>query len=262
MRGTVVALAALLAAATGMAPATAKQSPYVSYEIVRVKPGGPATFDVELMSRTDGPAGLHAFVHLAPKGASYTVAEMGVDQYTGGTGRFAAYGWPVAPPCPAACEGTKSAFGWGSRFDVTPGRGDRLLAAGIRGQLKVTVSSSHWLVRETVPRLRVLRAESADATGIEWLAAGVEHFRSATLPGGAYGSAAFGYLPCGTVGVGAAFLENDAKESFGPVACTFNRLPHGQFGWSQRARSWTFAGQAVGDYLFPYRLVVVDYPKL
>ena len=31
--------------------------------------------------------------------------------------------------------------------------------------------------------------------------------------------------------------------------------------WRSRVRSWTFAGQAVGDHLFPYRVVVLDYPK-
>ena len=255
LRGIVAALALTAA----LAPATdAAASPYEVFEVVRVRPGGPAVVHLTGRSRTKGSFVAHGILRLR-RGDDGWAASQAVLSMISGLGEYRAYGWPVAAPgCPALCSTWSGETGLTTVVRVTPRADERYLLAGPRGAFTATVDSAHWAVRKPHGSgFRVLHATQADATGLQWQGQTAEHFRSATAPGGRYGSVAFAEPPCDD-GVGSAALTlDDAPKD--EVTC-LPRLGGWGFGDANEGGRWRLAGHAVGSYFSTARLVVFDYP--
>jgi hypothetical protein len=259
------ALAVTAIASTVAVPAAhAAPSPYVVYEVVHVKPGGPAKVMVWVTQQATTGTGVSAIMLLRPdrESGGYHVSTMGIATSSASGGGVRTYGWPApVPPCTGCTPATLSgSFGMGTPFQ--PGPKDRILAAGPRGKVTVKVENPYWRVRETTAvGIRTVMADHSAATGVDAQGWAAEVFTSATAPGGRYGSASFGEVPCEDAGAGTATLRADGDSgSNHSVTCgpLFGNIA---FGETLDGRAWSLTGNVVGDTTSALRLLVFDFPK-
>lgn len=142
---------------------------------------------------------------------------------------------------------------------VRPWAHDRLLVARPTRALKVSGFPSQWRLRETRLGMRTLYTVNTDATGFANNGIGVEHFRSASLPGGRHGSLAFADIGC-DVGVGTATFATDDGSYREDFLCAPESWPW-NFATTYEGRRWSLTGNVVAAYTSPLRLLVVDIPK-
>jgi hypothetical protein len=265
-RGTLAAALALgTTVVTGVAipAAPAAPSPYVVYEVVHAKAGGPAKITVWIAEKPGEGTYANSVMLLRPdpKSGAYHISAMsvGVTEVSGDGVRT--YGWPAAvPPCTAcAAPSTEKIDAMGAAFEPAPR--DRLLVAVARGRATVTVDSRYWRVRETTVGFRVVLADHAASTGVVANGTRAEYFTAAGAPAGPYGSTAFGQVPCDVAGAGTATLvaQGDSGGSR-TLLCTPGRQV-GAFADTQRGRVWSLTGNVVGNSSTALRLLVFDYPK-
>lgn len=264
IRGTLLAVLALLATATPATPApSAPASPYVVYELVRVKPGGPAYVQVKMETTARQGRGVFAAVHLAPDDTGgYRYERTAIATLSGDT-RWRTYGWPSAPPaCPAApvCGDSTDAISIRLTWLLRVGDRDRILVGGMRGVLKISGYPRQWQVRQTTLGMRTVYAEVSDATGIGTFGYYAEHFRSAKAPGGKLGSMAFAEAPCDPAGAGSATFASADGATRRTWTCGPALRARG-FGQTRKAGDWSLSGDVVGLHTDPLRLLVLDYPK-
>lgn len=254
LRGMLAATALVVA---GLVPgASAKGPEFVAYEIVPKKRG--ATGDV-LLHVTGERSGevLLAYVHLKPYKGHYDSHGMGIGYY-GKDGTHRSYGMPASVSCPPpACGAENRPVAVDEQPEFTMGKGDRLLFAATRG-IRVTPSAG-WVARPVANAFRVVTADRSDASGLTAVAGSVnvEHFRGATVGGGRYGSSVFATVPCDLVGAGGAELSFEGERA-GTLDCPNFGFT---FGEAWVPGTWTTAGDVVGDYVIPIRLLVFDHPK-
>lgn len=258
MRAVLLA-AALVGAVLSPAASRAETSKYVTLEIYRARPGGPKNLAVELHAKGTQ-TGLVAHMHLRKTADGYRDKAFGISQYSGSDAMWRAYSPPLPPTsCPAAplCTGDEARLTSYVTFDdVQPT--DRLLVAGIRGEVSITIPSASrwWRVRTSSVGFRVVTAPESDATGAFVYGLNIEYFRSATAVAGPYGSAAFADIPCSA---GTATLAAEGTDDARLIDCDKRKLGFG-FAETHAGRRWTVAGNTVGSTGLN-RLVVFDYPK-
>lgn len=262
MRGILSAV--LLASATLAVPAAPAASPqHTAYEVVLHRFHGAQKAEVTVTGSTDGGPSALVFMELERSKRGHDVRSMGISLSRGGSDGYQAYGWPVAaPPCPSSCKPAYTPRSTGFGVQVTPTIGTRYIIAGVRAKLRVTVSDkAHWQVRPINLGVRTVLGKDAAATGLSWQGSAVEHFTKASAPGGRYGSAVFGQVPCYTFGAGSATLKADNGDEGWGINCEGVLPWDSDFASTNAGRRWTLEGTVVGDYVFPYRLIVIDFPK-
>lgn len=255
-----IALAVSTALVAPAAPAPA--SPYVVYEVVRVRAGGHPTFAVDVTAAVANDTGVITMMMLRPgKKGGYDVLGLAVDELDADEG-VRTYGWPAGvPTCVNGCGATKT---WHPTLSVgfQPRAGDRVLVAGPRGQTTVTVSNPNWRARETpAVGFRTVMADHATATAVEADGYVVEHFTSASAPGGPYGSVAMAQLPCRLAGAGSATFANDADGPGWSMPCAPVVFGDLAFAETHAGRRWTLDGSVFGVTAGRLRLLVFDFPK-
>lgn len=262
LRGTLAAALAVTATAV-VAPAAAKPAPYTVWELSRVSAGGPDEISFRFTTKGNGSPQALLFAHLRPEGRGYASQQVTLGIFGLGDTRWRTYGWPAQAPVPP--PGCPTAIGCGSAADQAtidviysfmPGAGHRYLVAGPTAHTKVMPQSKHWRARKTTLGLRTRLAHETDATGQVTDAGTVEHFRSASLPGGAYGSEVFAEVPCD---VGEWSLSAGTTGVDGGV-CVPREYAF-TFASGQARTTWNLTGDTVGTTDQPIRMLVLDYPK-
>ena len=247
-------------------PARAAEPPMTVYEITRARPGGSSAVPIYVLAHSDGEPGLVSFLQLAPrKGGGWTRKRFSLVMYNPSDTRFAAYGPATTPPVPCSASqeicgaaGKKYTVFWVVTFQ--PAAGNRYLLAGPSGKVQTFVPPG-WRARKASLGARVVTGPGdADAVGAVHGGGRVEAFHSATAPGGKYGSGAFAMVPCdGESSAGSATVKSDGSDAAVPISC--EPRYDAAFSGTLDGRTWTVAGPVVGEYVFPYRLFVFDYPK-
>ena len=267
LRSALLAAAALVAGAL-VTPTPAAPAPaYTVWELVRVKPGGKAEVPVRVVGTSNKQPTLIGFTELAPKGAGYSAPRTALAMF-GLDGRWRFYGWPAGPVPPPPC--VEEVFDFcGSPptdtkaealFSPRPVAGHRYFAVGPAGRTSITVLNDSWAMRRTTVGFRAVTMEQVDATGhfgdstVGYV--GLEHFRSASLPGGPYGSVVFTEFPCDA----GQWNLLDGTDDVANGLCLPGE-PAYTFAETQRKTTWHMVGDTVGRARWPFRLVVWDFPK-
>ena len=259
---TVLAVAATLP--VRVAPAAEQQ--FAVYEITRARAGGPSTVPVFVYVDSDGSARTLSLLQLAPrKGGGWNAAGIRVLQFNSSDSEFAVYG-PEAGPLPVPCppddsfcgkKGAESFYAWVPSFRAVAG--NRYFVA-VPTKDAWVFTTTHWRARKVSLGARQVTAENTSSFGVVADEHKREVFQSATLGGGAYGSAVYGQVPC-EIGdhAGSATLKSDGSDAAVDITCA----PDDDFGFSQThdGRTWTLNGPVVGEYEWPLRMFVFDYPK-
>jgi hypothetical protein len=261
MNRGILAIAFAVLAATTAAPAPAKAAPYVVWEIVRVRPGGPAEIPIMLDSKGDT---IYVLAEIAPgEDGGYQAERVRlVQQGSSSALQVRTYGFPApVPTCPqpSLCDGSAGSFGLRSLTTFRAAAGRRILVAGDPLRFKVTVHSERWALRRTTLGFRTVTGDQSDAAGAE-LAVNVEVFRSAQAAGGPHGSLAFGQVPCASRGTGTWTLRPAGGAPGARHVCAPVFSPSA-FAETGEAGPWTLEGPVAGEWTFPYRLAVLDYPR-
>lgn len=250
-------------------PVPAAEQALAVYEVTRVWPGGPRTVVLYVIVPAAGDPGVMAFIGLTPaKGGGWTRKGFAVGMYNATDTRLAAYGAPVATP-PLPCPGPEDVCGkagkwtavsWELKF--TPAAGSRFFLVGPPDKMRAYLPPQ-WRLRQVALGARVVSGpgERADAAGAVVAGRRVEAFHRATAPGGAHGSAAFAMAPCdaGGYAAGSASLKSDGSDPAKTIPCTGNA--YAAFSGTADGRVWTLTGPVVGEWEYPFRLLVIDYPK-
>lgn len=260
----------LFAATLAAQPAPAQEQGMTVREVTRVYPGGPREVTLWALARTDGEAGLMSLLQLAPRaGGGWTMKTFRLVMYNATESRATAYGGPAptpAIPCPASedicgTEGEAKMLLWETRFRPVPGH--RYFFAGPAGKHQVYTSAPHWTTRQSSVGARIVTgANDSDAVGALGAGRRVEAFHTASAPGGKYGSGVFAMMPCDTDGgesAGSATVKSDGSDKAVPISCEPGY--YAAFSATRDGRKWTATGPVVGEYLYPFRLFVFDYPK-
>lgn len=221
-RGIVVVLALL--ATAFVQPASAAPRSYV-YEIVRLDAKAWPSAYVRVRGGTTGP-GMAVLLEPDDDGG-YRAAS--VSASTGG------------------------AVGGGT-IDLSKGR-RYFVASG--SPLSFHINERYWGARPVRLGFRWVGADAADRRQVG--PATFEQFERATAPSGGYGSIALANVPCRR-GAGAWTLRTDADPPpLAPKICVDDDWP--EFAETRRGRSWILEGPVYGTTTWPYRLMVLDYPK-
>lgn len=256
---TAALLVTAVMASSVVAPSTASPSPYVAYELRRVRGSGSGgELRVRVEGRPVGGPGLYVHAVMRPTRTGYEERGFGVVQYADPGTETRTYGWPAAAnPCPVVpvCLRPDPTGKITSMRTFKPARGDRIFIVGVRGQITITPLTPGWVVRPASLGFRVVTADRADTTGAYVAGLHVERFRAATAPGGRHGSLAFADVPCES---GSAVLSSGAGESR-TFDCEGGGLGMGGEA-TRRGRRWTVEGDTFGSHGLPFRLVVLDYP--
>jgi hypothetical protein len=226
LRGILVS--ALLVAAAPAVPVHAAPSPYVFYEAVRLRPGGASQVPFRVLFTG---AGLHTEMELEPADdGGYQRVSLSFGNHGSGGNTL----WLVHPKA-----------------------GHRYVYGGTRGSFSI-VRLSYWFTfRPVAMDLRTVTPKQSDEDAYDVAGTHPIVFRSATAKGGAYGSAAIAWVPCG-LGAGRWTFGTDAEPGSAQL-CT--NSTSSVLRETYRGRRWTMAGTVVGTSSAPYRLLVVDYPK-
>lgn len=221
-------LAALAALATMFVPAAsaAPQQRYVVYELVWTGPRAYPTSFVRV--RSTSPVFMYAALEPNDDGG-YSLRSAGLSMGSGG--------------------------GLQERVDLTHGR--RFLIAAQRGSTSFYFAAPQWAARETRLAFHIVTRAPGDMTTVAGRT--YETFRSATSPGGAYGSLAFAEAPCGS-GAGLYSFYREEEKQVVPGVCAGGGGR--RFGEAPRSTTWHLDGPVVApDGTLPYRLIVLDYPR-
>lgn len=149
----------------------------------------------------------------------------------------------------------KGSFGTSMTVDLSGGR--RFLVGGPRGALRFHVNERYWGVRKTTLGMRAVPSDPKayrDVAGNR-----VEEFSSASAPGGPYGSLVVASVPCED-GAGAWTLSTDTEPAVLPEVCV--TTSDVVMTDTQTGRVWKLNGPVWGNAWWPYRLLVLDYPRL
>lgn len=186
------------------------------------------------------------------------------------------YGAPGAsvPSCPdlpaQACDfpiATDASMSW----ELQPQATSRIyVVSAYMDGMKIDLDTNGWRVKE-VKGLNARRvvAKDADAAGANVWGESVEHFTSASAPGGRYGSVVYASLPCGETGQGEARVDARGALDIGgdmkpqPLRCGL-RTTGGSwaFFYTPESATWRMAGDVTGVGYDTTRLLVFDFPKL
>lgn len=249
------------------APVPPSGGPYEVYLVSRVGPSL-APFTLTVRSGSYDADGSWWMVGLARRGRSWANPEAIASGDGGGSPSvFGPVESPPLPcPSPPGCrypvELTES-FG----MPLTPEPTSRYYVVSTHLTTNVQVSSKSWRVqRVAYPGVRRLTSENTDAMGVKpGYVEGVERFRSASAPGGRYGSAVLATVPCDLAGVGSAKLSGrGAQFHFSSRAtCPLERP---SASWYQTAETvypttWRLEGDVTGVARYQTRMFVFDYPR-
>ena len=267
-----VAACAVLAAPAGAAPGD-DGGPYRVRMLYRVG-GSLAPFDIEIVASSTDDLGMWFAVELV------RVRNRWVERTGTGFGGYAeiapsaypnVYGRPeftAVPPCPAATAcASPVPFDGSRRFRVTPTATSRYYFVSTRADVRINASGAGWRLKDVPnPGVRRVLGHRADATGARTLATAAEHFRSATAPGGRYGSSAFAYVPCERTGTGTARLTGrgvTTGDGIPPhrLECGLTSAYPYEYAYTPLQTQWRLAGDVIGAGSAIARLFVFDYPK-
>lgn len=224
-RGIAVVLAVLCPAfATPASAAPGGSTSYV-YEVVRLNAKAWPTAYVRL--RVSG--GLFMYAHLEPDEAGdYRWRSLGSGSAGGGTAMT---------------------------VDLRAGR--RFVIGAVK-PIDVHINERYWGVRRIRSGFRWVLPDPAERR--ETAGRRYEEFTRATAPSGPYGSVVVASVPCSS-GAGVWSLRTDDEpEPLVPSVCTSSGTVLDE---TSSGRSWILSGHVIGNTgsWWPYRLVVLDYPK-
>jgi hypothetical protein len=265
MKRGILAIVMTAAAALPAPPAPAAAP---SYEVLEITPWwrtGTSYVYLFTVTGADEP-GLMSFIQLAPrKGGGWTRTAFAVLLYNGKRTRFQTFGHPSLPVS-VGCPGGDSVCGrpgkgdeWLWQVSFKPAPGNRYLVAGPRDRV---AAIGPVRVRRSTLGARVVLNDAATGTGGVVAQHRIEAFHSATAPGGKYGSGAFATAPCDTkdgTSAGTATLKSDGSDKAVGITCRPGQYT--AFSGTTDGRTWTVAGPVAGEWDFPHRLLVIDYPK-
>lgn len=182
------------------------------------------------------------------------------------------YGRPetaAAPSCPDApgC-GAAVPFDGSQSFVAKPVSTSRFYFVSAHADVRIEFDSKHWRIKDVPnPGVRRVFGHRAKATGSRTMATAVEHFTSASAPGGRYGSAVHAYVPCERSGSGEARILGRGAVADGDhtplqrLRCGLTESYPYEYGYSRLQTEWRLEGDVVGVGSGLARLVVFDFPK-
>jgi hypothetical protein len=266
-RGGILFAVLTVAASLLAQPARAVEPPLVVDEISRTAADGQAEVPFYVLAHTDGRPGIVSFIQLAPrKGGGWTQSRFSLVMYDLSDTHLTAYAHGTTLPsvgCPAPediCGKNGTPGDIWLPFKFRPAAGNRYFVAGPPDDFRVYTMGS-WRTRQVALGARLVTTATADAVGTVAAGRRVEAFYSATAPGGKYGSGVFAMAPCrGDNSVGTATVKSDGTDKAATISCKPGGY-YAAFSTTLDGRTWTVTGPVVGEYRFPYRLLVLDYPK-
>lgn len=270
-------LAALVLLAAMALPAAGRAAPAPRYgdgpyrvQLVYRTGSSLAPFDLTLVASTDNDYGMWYLVHVRRVGDRWVPISDGVGGFFGIAGTLvpAAYGLPTKPPgCPdtPGCRYPVPIDG-SIRFTVKPTPTSRLylVSTSAHTNLRVELDTKGWKVKDIPnPGVRRIFAQDAQSTGGGLASSHVEHFTSASAPGGRYGSEVFATVPCDYGGTGSAWLTARGLDEPRHLRCgrPFT-VDNYDYAYSPVQTVWQLKGDVTGIGSSGYdRLFVFDFPK-
>ncbi len=252
-------LALFLAAPVAPGAAETTTGAYATYEIVRVKRGGPALLGIDVSVSHGNRVAVGALALLRSRGRNQIVGGFAGELWTNRASLYAA-GNEVPVECAPGTPCLNVDIGVSFRLTASTRSGLSFVVAGPADSLRVKLSNKYWKARKITGGSRVVAGEDT-ALGATAQDERAEVFRSATAPGGKYGSLVVAQLPCGDrEAYGSATFTGDGGEV--ELNCGTARDSN-WMTYTHNATTWNLDGTVVsaGAEMSPTRLFVIDVPK-
>jgi hypothetical protein len=273
-------LAAITLVAVAVTPATSPAAAPVPgdgpYRVQMVYRTGPslAPFDLSIVASSDNDYGMWFAVELIRHHGRWTEnADSGFGGYHEiiGPPYPTVYGRPETSALPS-CPGMPGCaypvpFDGSQNFHVTPTATSRYYIISTNASVRIDLDTKGWRVKDVPnPGFRRVFTSHTQATGLRTASVAVEHFTSASAPGGRYGSSAFAYVPCDRGGTGTARITaRGATTGNGIPPETLRCGPFGaydyEYAYTPYQTTWRVDGDVVGSGDGLARLAVFDFPK-
>lgn len=198
------------------------------------------------------------------KPSSFGYVEMGPGQTW-----ISVYGPASTPACPTdpLCSGPLPRS-FGEDIDSEQPKLLEYFITTAYATAEIELRSSGWRIREIhTAGFRRMMKEDAQATGVDVVRGEIEHFTSASAPGGRYGSNALAGIPCDSGGYGEATLtggRNLRSDDGKPARLRCDPPDYIENTAAAEARgptTWRLDGDVWGIDSYNARLIVFDYPK-
>ena len=234
--------------------------PFRAQVVYRV---GPPTPDVliDIAASAHDERSFWWLVELQKRGHRWVYPDRQGTLVAGGGLSTTAYGTPIGrtPPCPVCAYPVGMSEPGHEKFRSDPSSVFYVVSQDM--DIVVTPKTPGWRVKEApAPNVHRVFGEDASATGVRSEGRSVEHFTSASVVGGKYGSAAFATLPCQYGGVGSALFSGGLASH--KLGC--GSPSGGDADWDtgiELPTTWRLKGDATGAGIWPDRLLVFDFPR-